>query len=171
MSEEKLIVRALPKQLQPTAILLGCLGTLLTIFLIGQDRADAHIRTQAIAAMAAPEQLAALDARVSQRVLAIIDGPDRSAALDQRIDQRATAIVNSPDRLALKTTMIDKHTEYERAIESLNRKTDALEHNDNDRALLLGRISSTLDQVQKDVAEIKADQRAARDSQTRTHTR
>jgi hypothetical protein len=141
MPDSQPVVRVLARAYQPAAILAFAVAVLLCAVLVGQGAANDHIRAQAISAMAQPEQLAALDAR---------------------IDARAHMIVDSPDRLALKTTMMDKHSEYERAIESLTRKTDQLEHSDSARELVLVKISSTLEQVQKDVQEIRVDQRAAR---------
>jgi hypothetical protein len=139
MSDEKPIVRVLGKQFQPTAILVAAGLVVLGAVITGQGVVDAHIRSQAVAAMAAPDQL---------------------AAIDTRIDQRARSIVDSPDRIAHRSEMIEKHGEYERAISQLSIRAEALERSDGKTTLALSEIALTLRQVQKDVQEIRDDQRA-----------
>jgi len=104
----------------------------------------------------------AVDTHIAHIAQAAIDAPERIALQDARDTLLARAVVDSPDRTALKSEMIAKHAQFEAAIAELTSRTTSLEHSGNEQTLTLNTIRVTLEQVQKDVMDIRNDQRAAR---------
>ena len=104
----------------------------------------------------------AADTHIAHIAQAAIDAPERLALRDAHVTLLARAVVDSPERTALKSDMIAKHTQFELAIAELTSRTTSLERSGNEQTLTLNTIRVTLEQVQKDVADIRNDQRAAR---------
>lgn len=96
-------------------------------------------------------------------------------ALDSHVQTQIKAALDSPERLTLRSTMVEKHLEYDRALADHAGRIVALERSTETTTLALVKISGSIEQVQKDVAEIRdeqrLEQRAARELATQPQPR